>query len=130
MTGALRKVLVVDDSVLIHRMCALFLSRYPGTQLVTATDGSAALDVLGREPEIDLVLLDINMPVMNGLELLQRLQSEAAYQTVPVIVISTQGREEDAERCLRLGARGYLRKPFKSPELHDAIEKATGVRHP
>jgi len=124
----LRAILIVDDSSLIHHMCGLFLSRYHGARLLSARDGAAALDLLAREPEVDLILLDINMPVMNGLEMLERLQKDGAYRGIPVIVITTQGSEQDEERCLLMGAKGYLRKPFQRPDLQRIIEQVTGER--
>jgi len=81
--GMLRKILAVDDSALIHQMYKLFLSRYKSCKLVSAMNGLEALDRLAQEEAIDLILLDINMPVMNGLEFLQRVQKEAAYKDIP-----------------------------------------------
>jgi two-component system, chemotaxis family, chemotaxis protein CheY len=124
----LRKILVVDDFAHHPHVYELFLSRYRGTRLVPALDGVAALERLAQEPEIDLILLDINMPVMNGFELLQRLKREPAYQRIPVIVITTQGREQDVQRCLALGAGAYLMKPFKAPDLDKLIEQTTGEK--
>ena len=121
----LRKILAVDDSALIHQMYKLFLSRYKNCKLVSAMNGLEALDKLGQEEGIDLILLDINMPVMNGLEFLQRVQKEAAYKDIPVIIISTEGKEEDTIRGLKMGARGYVKKPFQASELHSLIEKIT-----
>ena len=121
----LRKILAVDDSALIHQMYKLFLSRYKNCKLVSAMNGLEALDKLGQEEGIDLILLDINMPVMNGLEFLQRVQKEAAYKDIPVIIISTEGKEEDTIRGLKMGARGYVKKPFQASELHGLIEKIT-----
>jgi two-component system chemotaxis response regulator CheY len=118
----LRKILAVDDSALIHQMYKLFLSRYKNCKLVSAMNGLEALDKLGQEEGIDLILLDINMPVMNGLEFLQRLQKEPAYQNIPVIIISTEGKEEDTIRGLKMGAKGYVKKPFQASELHGLIE--------
>ena len=66
------------------------------------------------------------MPVMNGLEFLQRVQKEAAYKDIPVIIISTEGKEEDTIRGLKMGAKGYVKKPFQASELHSLIEKITG----
>jgi len=123
----LRKILAVDDSALIHQMYKLFLSRYKNCKLVSAMNGLEALDKLGQEEGIDLILLDINMPVMNGLEFLQRVQKEAAYQTIPVIIISTEGKEEDTIRGLKMGAKGYVKKPFQASELHGLIEKITSA---
>ena len=121
----LRKILAVDDSALIHQMYKLFLSRYKNCKLVSAMNGMEALDKLGQEDDIDLILLDINMPVMNGLEFLQRIQKESAYQSIPVIIISTEGKEEDTIRGLKMGAKGYVKKPFQASELHSLIEKVT-----
>ena len=121
----LRKILAVDDSALIHQMYKLFLSRYKNCKLVSAMNGLEALDKLGQEDGIDLILLDINMPVMNGLEFLQRVQKEPAYQAIPVIIISTEGKEEDTIRGLKMGAKGYVKKPFHASELHGLIEKIT-----
>ena len=121
----LRKILAVDDSALIHQMYKLFLSRYKNCKLVSAMNGLEALDKLGQEEGIDLILLDINMPVMNGLEFLQRVQKEPAYQAIPVIIISTEGKEEDTIRGLKMGAKGYVKKPFQASELHGLIEKIT-----
>ena len=105
----LRKILAVDDSALIHQMYKLFLSRYKNCKLVSAMNGLEVLDKLGQAEGIDLILLDINMPVMNGLEFLQRVQKESAYKDIPVIIISTEGKEEDTIRGLKMGARGYVK---------------------
>jgi two-component system chemotaxis response regulator CheY len=123
--GMLRKILAVDDSALIHQMYKLFLSRYKNCKLISAMNGLEALDKLAQEEGIDLILLDINMPVMNGLEFLQRVQKEQAYQAIPVIIISTEGKEEDTIRGLKMGAKGYVKKPFQASELHGLIEKIT-----
>src|SRR5258708_11078567 len=100
----LRKILAVDDSALIHQMYKLFLSRYKNCRLVSAMNGLEALDKLAQEEGIDLILLDINMPVMNGLEFLQRVQKEPAYQAIPLIIISAQGNEPDTIRGLQTRA--------------------------
>ena len=124
----LRKILVVDDSALIHQMYALFFARYRGAHVLRAMDGAEALERLAQERAVDLVLLDINMPVMNGLELLARLQLEPAYREIPVIVVTSEGGEKDLERCLANGARGGLKKPFRTLELHKIVEEITGAR--
>ncbi|MBI5190966.1 MAG: response regulator [Nitrospirae bacterium] len=119
----IKKVLIVDDSALIHQMYKLVFMRYKGCQIVSAMNGLEALDKLSQEAGIELVLLDINMPVMNGLQFLQSLQKEGIHKDLPVIIVSTEGKEEDTLRGLALGARGYVKKPFQPAELHDMIEK-------
>ena len=115
-----RKVLVVDDSKLMHKMYEVMLRQYP---LTYASDGRQALDRLNEHPDIDLVLLDINMPNMNGLEFLAELRSDGARANLPVIIISTEGREEDTQRGLEAGATAYIKKPFHSEEILDVISR-------
>jgi len=115
-----RKVLVVDDSKLMHKMYEVMLRQYP---LVYASDGRQALERLKDHADIDLVLLDINMPNMNGLEFLAELRSDAARADLPVIIISTEGREEDTARGLEAGATEYIKKPFHSEEILEVISR-------
>jgi CheY-like chemotaxis protein len=113
-----KKILVVDDSDLMHRMYGLMLR---GAGLVSARDGAEALERITADPEIDLVLLDINMPRMNGFELLRELGARGVVPGLPVIVVTTEGREEDATRGIAAGAAAYLTKPFRAEEVRAAI---------
>ena len=116
-----RKVLVVDDSKLMHKMYEVMLRQYP---LVYALDGRQALDRLREHPDIDLVLLDINMPNMNGLEFLAEVRSDLFNRPdLAVIIISTEGREEDTARGLEAGASAYIKKPFHSEEILEVINR-------
>lgn len=115
-----RKVLVVDDSKLMHKMYEVMLRQYA---LVYASDGRQALDRLQDHADIDLVLLDINMPNMNGLEFLAEMRSDPARSELPVIIISTEGREEDTARGLEAGATAYIKKPFHSEEILEVISR-------
>jgi two-component system chemotaxis response regulator CheY len=109
-----RKVLVIDDSGLIHQ---LFRFTLHDQRLVFASNGLEALARLGENPDVDLIFLDINMPKMNGLELLAKIKADKALAGIPVIVISTEGKEHDVVRGLQAGAAGYVRKPFGSDEI-------------
>ena len=115
-----RKVLVVDDSKLMHKMYEVMLRQYP---LVYALDGREALDRLRTHADVDIVLLDINMPTMNGLEFLAEMKADPALAGVPVIIISTVGREEDTARGLEAGASAYIKKPFAREEILDVITR-------
>lgn len=117
------KVLIVDDSKLIHQMYRLVLMRYKNCTLIDAMNGLEALDVLSRETGIDLILLDINMPVMNGVQFMEKLKKDNLYRHIPIVVISTEGKEEDTIRAMKLGAWGYIVKPFKSEALYELLEK-------
>jgi two-component system, chemotaxis family, chemotaxis protein CheY len=122
----LKKVLIVDDSELIQNMYKLMFKKYNGCALVKAFNGKEALDLLETQSDFDLILLDINMPVMNGLQFLEKLRDDGRFTHIPVIIISTEGKEEDTLRGLTLGAKGYIVKPFKSLVLHTLIENILG----
>ncbi len=118
----LKKVLVVDDSMLIHQMYKMALMRYR-CALLQAKNGQAGLDLLAQHPDIDLVLLDINMPVMGGLEFLKKVKERPEYSHIPVVIQSTEGKEEDTKRGMEMGAAGYVTKPIQTAALHALIEK-------
>lgn len=115
------KILVVDDSKLMHKMFEVMLRQHP---VVYASDGQEALDRLGEHDDVDLVLLDINMPVMNGLEFLEEVRSNGRIDELTVIIISTEGTEADTARGVEAGATAYIKKPFRTDELLEIISKA------
>jgi two-component system chemotaxis response regulator CheY len=117
---SVKKILVVDDSKLMHRMFDVMLRSY---SLVSAFDGREALERLREHTDVDLVLLDINMPVMSGLEFLEAVSREDGLRDIPVVIISTEGKEEDTQRGLEAGAVAYIRKPFHSEELRQVIDQ-------
>ena len=118
----LKKVLVVDDSVLIHEMYSLVLLRY-NCEMVNAMNGQEALDILAAQRDFQLVLLDIHMPVMDGIQFMEKAKTLGLTNSFPIIILSAEGKEEDTIKGLKLGARGYLKKPFKSADLYDLIGK-------
>jgi two-component system, chemotaxis family, chemotaxis protein CheY len=118
----LKKVLVIDDSALIHQMYKMVLMRYK-CDIVDALNGQAGLDKLAKNPDTDMILLDINMPLMNGLEFIKKVKELGTYDHIPIIIVSTEGKEEDTMRGLSLGAKGYVKKPFQPSDLHTLIEK-------
>ena len=118
------RVLVVDDSSTMRKIIANALKKVGCDEVIEAGNGQEGLQQL-TSSAVDLVVTDWNMPVMNGLEFLSRVQKEPAYQGIPVIIISTEGKEEDTIRGLKLGAKGYVKKPFQASELHGLIEKIT-----
>ncbi|MGE5234667.1 MAG: response regulator [Acidobacteriota bacterium] len=114
------KVLIVDDSLLMHK---LFKALMPKVSLVSAHDGMEALQRLAENPDVDLILLDINMPRMNGLELLRRIKAEGGLARIPVVIVTTEGKEEDTVAGLRAGAAAYVRKPFQHSEILGIIAR-------
>ncbi len=113
-----KKILVIDDSKLIHKMFGILLRK---CTLVHAMDGHDALGRLNEHPDVDLMLLDINMPQMNGLEFLQQVKGDASLADIPVIIVSTEGKEEDTIRGLEAGAAAYIKKPFQAEEVLKVI---------
>ncbi len=118
----LKKVLVIDDSALIHQRYKMVLMRYQ-CLIIDALNGQDGLDKLEKNPDTSLILLDINMPMMNGLEFIKKLKDLGKYEHIPIVIVSTEGKEEDTMRGLALGARGYVKKPFQPSDLHTLIAK-------
>jgi two-component system, chemotaxis family, chemotaxis protein CheY len=117
-----KKILLVDDSAIIQQMYRMTLSRYK-CQLVTASNGKEGLEKLSRNADVNLMLVDINMPVMNGLEFIMKVNEGGTYGHIPIVIVSTEGRDEDTQRGLALGAKAYLKKPFQPSDLHAVIER-------
>jgi two-component system, chemotaxis family, chemotaxis protein CheY len=115
-----RKVLVVEDSRLIHKMYQVMLQ--PVT-LVSAFNGQEGLDKLDQNPDVDLVILAVNLPKMTGLEFLTRMRSSSASSRIPVVIVSTDGKDADVARGLQNGASAYLKKPFQREDLLAAINR-------
>jgi|SRR5579864_1859467 CheY-like chemotaxis protein len=114
------KILIADDSALMHKLIAALL---PGTALVHALDGMEALSRLAEHPDVSLMIVDLDMPRMNGVELVRRLEADGVLARVAVVVMTTEGKEQDAIACLRAGAAAYLRKPFQHDELVDLVAR-------
>jgi two-component system chemotaxis response regulator CheY len=118
----LKKILVIDDSALIHQMYRMVLSRYK-CQIVTAQNGREGLDKLAKNPDVDLILVDINMPIMGGLEFIKNAMADEKYRNIPMVIVSTEGKEEDTQRGLAMGAKAYVKKPFQPSAVHSLIEQ-------
>lgn len=123
--ASINKIMVVEDSELLHRMYDLILLRYikDGTQIIHAYNGKEALESLSAHPDTDVIILDINMPVMSGLEFLNYRRQEDVFREIPVIIVSTEGKQDDTIRGLRAGAKGYVTKPFQASDLSSLIER-------
>lgn len=115
-----RKVLVVEDSRLIHKMYEVMLQ--PMT-LVSAFSGQEGLDKLEQNPDVDLVILAIKMPQMSGLEFLARMKASPGASRIPVVIVSTDGKDADVARGLQTGANAYLKKPFQREDLLATINR-------
>lgn len=120
-------ILIVDDSSVMRAMIArvLRLSGIPLGALREASDGAAALQVL-RSGRVDLALVDVNMPVMDGEALIERVRADAALRRLPIIVVSTESSETRIERIRRHGV-AFIHKPFTPERLRDTILQTTGA---
>lgn len=119
----MKNVLIVEDSKAIRSMIRVSLEEEGDFFVVEAGNGFEALKTLPTRP-FDLIITDINMPDINGLELIGFVKSNAAYRGIPLVIVSTEKSEEDKKRGMTLGAFGYVVKPFKKEELMGIVKKA------
>jgi two-component system chemotaxis response regulator CheY len=110
-----KKVLAVDDSSSIRKMVEFSL-KCKGYSVTTAEDGQLALELLARD-NYDVIILDINMPRMDGFAFLKKIKNNDAYASIPVIILTTEGQDEDKDTAMSLGITDYIVKPFKPSEL-------------
>jgi two-component system, chemotaxis family, chemotaxis protein CheY len=123
------RALIVDDSSVMRKIVERSL-RQAGIDLgpvLEAGNGAEALGVLNGE-SVDLILCDINMPVMDGLEFVRQLQSVESAKGVPVVMITTEGSESHVVQALSSGARGYIRKPFTADQVKEHVIPVLGRR--
>ena len=112
----MRKILIADDSQTIRRMVAASLKELNDVGFEEASNGLEAIEVLARE-RINLLILDLNMPEMHGLEVMQFMRSHARYSEIPIIVLTTKFDTESRRSALDGGASQYLTKPFDPVSL-------------
>lgn len=117
-------VLIVDDSPAMRTFVrrVLDMSGLDMSACHEAANGQEALELLDRE-WVDIVLTDINMPVMNGQEFVRNLAANDAFRSIPVIVVSTDRTDDRVREMIELGAKGYVKKPFQPEELRAEMEK-------
>lgn len=114
------KVLIVEDSPTMRQLISFALKRIREIRIVEASDGVDGLKKLSTE-KFDLILTDINMPVMDGLKLVSLVRNDANYKNIPIVVITTEGAQEDRDRALALGANDYLSKPIQPNRILEVV---------
>lgn len=117
------KILLADDSRTMRRLIANALAGIGQTDVLEADCGEDVLSVLAANPGVELVLLDRNMPLMNGLDCLKAIRANPATSGLPVIMVTADAAEESVIEALRSGASGYLVKPFSPEKLKEVIGK-------
>jgi two-component system chemotaxis response regulator CheY len=120
-----KKILIAEDSATMRYLIMSTISALGDFEIIEAANGFEALRVLPRE-KVDLVITDINMPDINGLELVSFIKSNPNYKTTPLFIISTEGSERDREKGIKLGADAYLVKPFSPDELQTLVKRFLG----
>ncbi len=112
------KILIIEDSPTMRQLISFALKRLQGVRIVEANDGVDGLKKLSAD-RFDLILTDINMPIMDGLKLVSLVRNDANYKNTPIVVITTEGAQEDRERALALGANDYITKPIQAGRILD-----------
>jgi two-component system chemotaxis response regulator CheY len=115
-------MLIVEDSPTMRQLISFALKRIRGVRIVEAGDGVDGLKKISSE-KFDLIFTDINMPVMDGLKLISLVREEANHKTVPIVVITTEGAQEDRQRALALGANDYITKPIQPNRILEVAKQ-------
>lgn len=118
----MKTILIVEDSATTRALIRAVIDELGEFETVEAGSGFEALKMLPQQ-EYDLIVTDINMPDINGLELINFVRNNPRYNHLPIIIVSTERSEEDKKRGMALGATAYVTKPFKSSELQEIIKK-------
>jgi len=120
------KILVVEDSPTMRQLIGFALKRLPNTAITEAADGVDGLKKINSD-HFDLIITDINMPVMDGLKLISLVRRDVSYRNIPIMIITTEGGAEDRERALALGAVAYITKPIQASQVLDTAKNLLGM---
>jgi len=122
-------VLIVDDSATLRRMVrkTMEMAGLDVGEFYEASNGIEALARLADYP-VAVMLVDINMPTMNGIQLLTRMKENARLKDIPIVIASTEGSKQRIEQIEKFGAFGYIRKPFQPEQLRDVLKPLLGVK--
>lgn len=124
--GSPKSILIVEDSATTRALIRAIIEEMGDFNTIEAGSGFEALKLLPTE-EFRLVITDVNMPDINGLELINFIKNNSRYSHIPLLIVSTERSEEDRKRGIALGAMAYITKPFKAHELQEVIKKALNV---
>lgn len=122
----MKNVLLVEDSSTTRSIIRATLEEIEGLSFEEASTGFEALKALPTQ-SFDLIITDINMPDINGLELINFIKNHPSYRNIPFLIVSTEGSEEDKKRGIELGASDYITKPFNPENLRKIVKKTLGL---
>ena len=114
--------LVVEDSPTMRQLIVFALSRVKILKVIEADDGVDALKKLSQQ-HFDILITDINMPMMDGLKLVSMVRKDEVHKDIPIIIITTEGAQEDRQRALSLGANAYITKPIQAPQVISKVKE-------
>ena len=118
--------LVVEDSPTMRQLISFALRRIKGLEVEEADDGVDGLKKLS-EQQFDILITDINMPVMDGLKLVSLVRKDETHKDIPIVIITTEGAAEDRQRAMTLGANAYITKPIQAPQVISCVKKLLGM---
>jgi two-component system chemotaxis response regulator CheY len=121
-----RLCLVVEDSPMMRQLLVFALARIKALRVVEATDGLDGLRKLSMA-RFDLIITDINMPVLDGLKLVKKIRSDDVHRDVPIMIVTTEGGAEDRQRAMQLGANAYVTKPIQAPQVILKVKELLGL---
>ena len=119
-------VLVVEDSPMMRQLLVFALSRVKKLRITEADDGVDGLRKLAGA-KFDIIVTDINMPIMDGLKLVKRVRTDPSHRDTPIIIITTEGSDEDRQRAMQLGANAYITKPIQAPQVIAKVKELLGL---
>ncbi|MCP3939899.1 MAG: response regulator [Desulfobacteraceae bacterium] len=120
-------ILIVDDSLPMRGVLkkTFRAAGYGGASFLEAEDGQQALEML-KGNWIDIVITDFNMPIMNGLEMIQKMKEHDLFKNIPVVVVTTEGSQEKIDEFIEQGASGYIKKPFTPEQIKELLIQLLG----
>lgn len=120
-----KKILLVDDSKTVRQQVRITVTE-AGYQAVEAEDGQQGILAITSNKDLAMVIADVNMPLMNGIEMLQKIRDENLAPNMPILMLTTEGQPELIGQAKKLGAKGWIIKPFKPDLLVAAVKKLVG----
>ena len=118
--------LLVEDSPMMRQLLAFALYRIKGLTVVESDDGVDALRKLSKG-KFDIIVTDINMPLLDGLKLVQRVRSDPVHKDTPIVVVTTDSASDDKDRAFELGANAYITKPIQASQVIATIRQLLGI---
>jgi two-component system, chemotaxis family, chemotaxis protein CheY len=121
-------ILVVDDSATMRELLSFAVRRIGEVDVVEASNGAEALAAIANGPRPDLVIADINMPVMNGLIMLEKIRADPALKDLLIVIVTTEKADEERATAMSLGANAYVTKPIKAQVVADTLKQLLPAR--